>query len=394
MAMVVRGDRAMVPYNKPPRNNKSKVSKQLSTEQRIDRALVAASNAFSLSKSIYGYLNGFRTVKKSGGVTQGVAPAAFNAAISSISPVVTRGGTAEGLITVTHREYVGTYDVRSGGISATYVVNQPINPMNFTIFPWLSGIASSYEKYKFSKLAVCVVPTCPTSSVGKCVVAIDPDSTDSQPSSYNELQNMRYSTGAAVWEPQVLKYNPCGEYRFCSATNGSTAAFTVDRLINDGWLYISNSGPALTNANDVYIEYTVQLKQPQTNPGTGQVFNITSGSVAATFLSNANSMGPAYATSGTGASRTLNFQNTGQYFVTLYVTGTTLAVVGTTPGTDVNLSEVSFTAAGGTGFIWIFKVTVNGLNTPTVVITFTAATITGDFLCINRIDQAGYNVLF
>lgn len=53
-----------------------------------------------------------------------------------------------------------------------------INPGDVSVFPWLSGIAGRYEKYKFKKLKFTIVPQVPTTQPGSLGLYFDYDPTD------------------------------------------------------------------------------------------------------------------------------------------------------------------------------------------------------------------------
>jgi len=70
-----------------------------------------------------------------------------NTLMSGEVPIIHNSGNASGTL-VRHREYIA--DVLP---TATFTLNSySINPGNSDLFPWLSAIASSYEKYKFRGL--------------------------------------------------------------------------------------------------------------------------------------------------------------------------------------------------------------------------------------------------
>lgn len=53
-----------------------------------------------------------------------------------------------------------------------------INPADGATFPWLSGVARKYEKYRFRKLKFTMVPHAPTTASGTLGMYVDYDPSD------------------------------------------------------------------------------------------------------------------------------------------------------------------------------------------------------------------------
>ena len=75
------------------------------------------------------------------------------------------------------------------------------------MFPWLSGIATSFDRYRFSKLIVHYTPRVGLNTDGIVHIAYDPSSTDPVPTE-SEMLQMRYSVTGSVRNAVSLTIDP------------------------------------------------------------------------------------------------------------------------------------------------------------------------------------------
>lgn len=104
-----------------------------------------------------------------------------------------------------------------------------INPANSTTFPWLSGIAALFDKYKFHKLKFFFVNNSPTSIAGNVTMAVDFDTLDSAPANGVAMSNLAKFTSFAPWKAEEL-------------------VIPVNRPSNNTWLYTAGSIPSGADA--------------------------------------------------------------------------------------------------------------------------------------------------
>lgn len=162
-------------------------------------------------------------------------------------------------VVVSHSEYLSTVVTgvtASGFLSYSYV----INPGKTASFPWLSNIASNFDKYKFSKLKFTFISNQPTTVAGRVGVGIDYDSTDPVPADRAEFFSLTYHSECAVWDSLVFTPTSIGGERFI---NSHTV--TDSKLIDVGQLIIMVDGVVATNTNvgDILVDYEVELIDPQ-----------------------------------------------------------------------------------------------------------------------------------
>lgn len=104
-----------------------------------------------------------------------------------------------------------------------------INPANSTTFPWLSGIASLFDKYKFHKLRFFFINNSPTSIAGNVTMAVDFDTLDAVPANGVAMSNLAKFVSFAPWKAEEL-------------------VIPVQRPSNNSWLFTASSVPSGADA--------------------------------------------------------------------------------------------------------------------------------------------------
>lgn len=104
-----------------------------------------------------------------------------------------------------------------------------INPANTTTFPWLSGIAALFDKYKFHKLRFFFINNSPTSIAGNVTMAVDFDTLDSAPANGVAMSNLAKFASFAPWKSEEL-------------------VIPVNRPSNNSWLYTAGTIPVGADA--------------------------------------------------------------------------------------------------------------------------------------------------
>lgn len=181
----------------------------------------------------------------------------------SLPEILSIKGRGDGRIRVTHREYVCSI----AGTTGYNVRSYSINPSLRVTFPWLAQLAKLYESYLFKSLVFEFVPSCPTTTSGTVMLAMDFDAFDSPPANKQGMMSSHLSVSGQPFEritinsdqPDLEKF---GVQRF---TRQSTLAQNLDIKTYDVCnLFIGTNGQANTvEVGDVYVYYTVDLMTPQ-----------------------------------------------------------------------------------------------------------------------------------
>jgi len=82
-----------------------------------------------------------------------------------------------------------------------------INPGRVTLFPWLSRLALSFDRYRFTKLSFVYKPRAGLNTAGVVTIAYDPSSTDGVPSAI-EARQMKHKVEGSVRNRVVLNIPP------------------------------------------------------------------------------------------------------------------------------------------------------------------------------------------
>lgn len=173
--------------------------------------------------------------------------------------------TRDRVTTVMHSEYVAPITMRT---EPTPLFSYPTNPGLAQSFPWLSGMANLYEKYKFRSLVYEYVPVCPTTSYGEVILSFDHDANDEGPNTAYEALSYADSCGAAPWCPMKLKVNLDTD-KMLYTRPGPIIAVTDLKTVDIGAFYVliegaaTSAGVAGNTLGRLMVHYTVDFYVPQ-----------------------------------------------------------------------------------------------------------------------------------
>lgn len=274
-----------------------------------------------------------------------------------------------GHCTVTHREYLSDIVGYTGYTFPTNYtqeyIRERINPCNAALFPWLCGMAGQYETYKFKKLMFDYVSTCPTTTSGYVIIAIDYDPSDLAPTSKVEVMSYDGAVRANAWSNTRNISSPenLSKYHryYCSYETQRAATAGSVRTSDVGTLNVIAQGQQnVDNIGELYVEYEVDFFTPQLNTyaaNGGSLYIAITGNVlnfnTASYHGNLNLI--PYNTNA------LLFRQGFQGVVILRQIGTGIDVV---PGISISLGSVvqsrySYKAAGGTSAVDVLRIRAN-----------------------------------
>ena len=207
--------------------------------------------------------------------------------------------------TVRHREFVsdlagsgpfaiwspGSQAQVAAGIANTLTSGWRLNPADPQTFPWLSGIAASFEQYEFKNIVVEYVPTCgdalssTNNALGSIMMAVEYNS--AVPVSSTKAQILE-GMWAVSGKPSDHKCMPVECKRTMNPVNKlycspSLAVANADpRLYDLGYIEIATQGmQAVTSTlqpflGEIYISYEVTFYKPQTTTNVPQYIKYSS----------------------------------------------------------------------------------------------------------------------
>jgi len=148
----------------------------------------------------------------------------------------------------------------SGAVSYSVEHSVAVNPGLPASFPWLSGHAQLYEKFKVHRLIFRYKNLKGTSSAGNILMSFDYDTLDSAPASAVEQTQSTVWVDGAPWRIFEMRVPPDNLARFTRAGSVMGDLKTYDF----GRLYIAAEGCADTSDHGyLEVEYDIELFQKQ-----------------------------------------------------------------------------------------------------------------------------------
>lgn len=196
------------------------------------------------------------------------ASSAYGVIRTGQRPVTTR--LPEGDIRVQHSELFAdiTVPATSTEFNATgYDIN-----VADSMFPWLSDLATQYERYRIESLVFKFMSNVASSTAGRIYLGVDYDGADDAPSSGAAMSLLSSNVMANVWVPEVILH--CDK----AALRGLGLWLTTDSVAKDGHaesfaslagrFFVATEGvPVNTVCGSVIVEYVVRLHLPHSDPG-------------------------------------------------------------------------------------------------------------------------------
>jgi len=213
---------------------------------------------------------------KTGAIRTERVPAAIGVKVTIGAPKITHH--ADGMITVSHREFVTDILTDTSNLFAYETFN--MNPTDSITFPWLSALAIRYESFRFKKCLVLYEPMSGTSTDGKAIIAVDYDSKDDTTfTTKSQMMNWYRSKSSSFWQKfehvsLVSDLQRVGPWRFVNES--STLDSVTDRLSSAGNIYVATTStsaasvvtvgppPVFTTVpvGELYVDYEIELKTP------------------------------------------------------------------------------------------------------------------------------------
>jgi len=212
--------------------------------------------------------------KKNGGASQKTikgcgndAPLARSGALRNTPPRISSSGNT---FTISRREFVGT---ATNGASTSYVLSAlsssvpgyDLNPGTATMFPWLSTIAYSFERYRFQKLSISFVPSQSATTAGRYYAAVDFDWDDTVASSKLMLMGNANAVEAPMWQPTTMVVSPQSLMRdmpFKYVISPGRDVAIEPRTTFGGYLMVGFDTPTANCLIDIWVDYTVTFENP------------------------------------------------------------------------------------------------------------------------------------
>jgi hypothetical protein len=288
---------------------------------------------------------------------------------------------------IIHREYVA--DVASS--TATFSSLQyPINPAMAVTFPWLSGVAQNYDKYRFNELSFKYEPSCSTATPGTVLLSPDYDAADGAPGSKTDALTYEDSTRSPPWMEQCMI--SCSEnlraYPQYYTRTGTLPANQDIKTYDTGNLWLCSQGVSAGTVGELWVEYDVTLITPGVTGLVGSSGKLVSGGggVSATNVFGnvpalTGNLAFQYFPSAGGNPAYILFNQSYQGLMVVSLTGTVVVAL-TVSASTATITSIGSTINGSTtGLYGIYLVNAN-LGQTFVFDGSGSSTITASFMRI------------
>jgi len=199
--------------------------------------------------------------------TQGVAT---NSLIKGKVPVsISFDGRS---VRLTHREFIG--DVTTGPVAGNFnATNFVVNPSDSTTFPYLSNLASLFEKYKFHGLVFETISTCSpylsTSSMGSIIASCQFNNQNPIFTSKTQMENTEHAISTRLDKSMIYGVeckDQVQNYYYTRHAGASPPSGAVSNMYDLADLVIATSGGAVaasTTVAELWVTYDVELLGPR-----------------------------------------------------------------------------------------------------------------------------------
>jgi hypothetical protein len=227
---------------------------------------------------------GFKSLKQESGFSENLrmeAPVAFGSMTKVSKPNLGRARTI-----VKHSEYIA--DING---SAAFTIQQTIfgNPGLLASFPWLSQIASAYEKYRILKIRYRFETEAPTTYTGSIFLSPEFNPQDAAP--LNKLQTFQNEdTVRTVPWRGICCVIPAKYLKVYNDYFVRSAALAVNqdlKTYDPFVLYVCSQGQANGNlAGEIWVDYEIELLNPIGNAAGGSLLGFDALGVTSAGLTN------------------------------------------------------------------------------------------------------------
>jgi len=189
---------------------------------------------------------------------------------------------------VRHREYIRDIEGNEGFFKT---LSHPINPGVPVLFPWLSQVASRYEKYRFHSLKFDFETSAPTSTPGTVMLAVDYDASDNAPETKAQFLAFSGASRSAPWQDNstLCSSDRLAAKRFVRVGAAPSGSDIKLYDLGNQLVGINSTGGTL---GELYVEYDVELLIPTAENSCPGGTMVSSGTVSPT--DPLGSTGPVY----------------------------------------------------------------------------------------------------
>jgi len=266
-----------------------------------------------------------------------------------------------------------------------------LNPGLAASFPWLSIEAQGWERYRFKKLNYRFTTSTGSTTPGTVIMAPDYDAADAAPASEQVALTYKDRQYCPPWElDKLTQLSPSmmnAAFKEHFIRTGALAANQDVKTYDVGNLHLCTSGGTAVQWGKVFVEYEVELYNPQLPPGgvsSSAVLVGANGLAAATpFGSSAVSTGALQLSAAANVVTIAGLQIGQEIQVSSSIVGAVIDAYSHSAVTGLTLKTASFSGPnpGTTGGAEIASYVVTA-TIATITITATATTVTSSQMTV------------
>jgi len=148
-----------------------------------------------------------------------------------------------------------------------------VNPGIPATFPWLSGIASQWQQYKFHRLSFRYVTRCATTTIGTVILSPEYNPNDPPPTDEQQAANTQDAVSDVSWANLDCRMDVPAMFPLGPRKMIRSAIIPADLVVYDAGAFfmctVEQSGA--TAIGKLYADYDVELFVPQNSPATTSV---------------------------------------------------------------------------------------------------------------------------
>jgi len=304
---------------------------------------------------------------------------------ASVAQPITMAGAISGgarrdstLRVCRRRELIQTV---TGSSAFASVIQLPINPGLAQMFLWTSKEARQFEKYRFRRLAFeyenSVGPADATNAGGNLAMMVDFDALDSAPVTMQALAQNHVNSIFSPYEKVRLEVPQAELVKigWLYTRLGGVPTGADQKTYDMGQFILAASGTSTNGLGLLFVDYEVELDEPQEAPILCQRIAATAGMSASALVGSdaANATGSIPMWTLTSAS-TLTCAIAGDYLMDIGITGTVLTDVNAVGGTATSTIAAASSAVDAAAVNTVATILVRASVGQTVAPTLTSAT--------------------
>lgn len=189
-----------------------------------------------------------------------MAPAAIAKRAPTFQP---KFNSVKGTYCVSNKEFLRNLAPTTSGSSELSVIGLTCQVGIAEMFPWLSTIANTHQRYRMKRLAFNYVPVAGTQTRGRVVMAFSIDPTEPNPDSMAHITQYPKYIANSVWTPMTLNVDLKDRNEELYTRSGFVKDTDI-KTYDLGKLFVGISDTTDTNTiGQLFVDYEVELMTPK-----------------------------------------------------------------------------------------------------------------------------------